>query len=146
MCADSSNWSATLDPWVQPLIALFCYAHVCARSSNWSCACPQQQLLGQLLTFGCRPQLPYSATHMCVCAHNSKWFVKAVDCSKPSIDYLHLLLLQHTCVCVCSQQHLVVTLNRFTQKHTCVCHQQQVVGQPLALCVLTIAIGRPNLK
>ena len=146
MCADSSNWSATLDPWVQPLIALFCYAHVCARSSNWSCACPQQQLLGQLLTFGCRPQLPYSATHMCVCVlTTANGLSKLLTVQNPQLTTFTYCCC-NTHVCVCSQQHLVVTLNRFTQKHTCVCHQQQVVGQPLALCVLTIAIGRPNLK
>ena len=41
----------TLDPWVQPLIALFCYTHVCADSCNWLAS----------------PQLTSSATLTCVC-------------------------------------------------------------------------------
>ena len=52
----------THGPLVQPLIALFCYTHVCADSSNWSA----------------NPELISSATHTCVCAHGSNWSAKVL--------------------------------------------------------------------
>ena len=119
----------TLDPWVQPLIALFCYSHVCARSSNWSCACPQQQLLGQLLTFGCRPQLPYSATHMCVCVLTAAiGLPKLLNVQNPHLTPSLTAAATHVCV-------LTAAIGR----------DPQSVYPETHMCMPTAASGRPTL-
>ena len=123
----------TVGPWVQPSLATSSATHmcVCARSAIG---------LPKLLNVQ-SPQvissLTYSATHMCVCAHRSTWLA-----SPPLISSAPHMCVQQT-----------------YSGHTCVCSQQQSVGQPLTLgrsphstyysathcCVLTAAIGLPKL-
>ena len=113
---------ATLDPWVQPSLHIFCNTHVCvcAHSSNWSAKVG----LGN-------PQLISSATHMSVCS--AKVF-RMLKTSK-------IFCTTHVCVysCNCRDPHLTYSDTHThahvmcIQKHTCVCPQQQLVGQPLTL-------------
>ena len=135
LCAHSSNWSAKVVECSKPsndfFIDLFCKTHVCV------CVCSQQQLAnprrsetslkGQhTCVFQMTSSLTFSATHMCVCAHNS-------NCRDPQVTFSETHVCVPTaaigrptigpwvqpslatssathmcvCVCVCSQQQLV---------------------------------------
>ena len=105
---------------------------MCAHSSNW----PAKVLNVQNLTW----LLHWISLNTHVCAHSSSWSTKQQSvCQRVSIG--------------CSAPDMCGV-----RKHTCVCPQQQLVGQPLTLgCspeltssathmwVLTAAIGLPKL-
>ena len=124
-----------LEPWVQPSIDFFCNKHMCV--------CPQQQLACQSVECSEEPSLGFFIGLACntnVCAHSSSWSTKQQSvCQRVSIGWF-------------------CTRHVWSEKHTCVCPQQQLVGQPLTLgCspeltssathmwVLTAAIGLPKL-
>ena len=142
--AHSSNWSATR---VEPSLDVFCNTHVCVLtaalglpkmlnvqspqmtssltySATHTCVCAHSN------NWLANHQLTSSATNMCVCAHSSSWSAKVCRRFKTS----NWLILHHTCVHVCVlTAAIVVTLIWFIQKHTRVCPQLQLVGQPLTL-------------
>ena len=99
-----------LEPWVQPSIDFFCNKHMCV--------CPQQQLACQSVECSEEPSLGFFIGLACntnVCAHSSSWSTKQQSvCQRVSIGWF-------------------CTRHVWSEKHTCVCPQQQLVGQPLAL-------------
>ena len=118
VCAHSSTWSAKNVECSKPsndfFIDLFCNTHMCV--------CSQQQLVGQpSIDFFCN-------THVCVLTA-AVGLPKFVEGSKPPID---LFCTTHVYMCVLTAA-IVVTLIWFIQKHTRVCPQLQLVGQPLTL-------------
>ena len=171
VCAHSSNWSAkpqvTYDQNLH--LALFCTRDVCAHSSYWSCACPQQQLVGQPLTLGGSPQLPYSATHMCVCSQQQFGLPKLLNVQNPQLTPSLTFSATHMCsrisngsakpqlassathMCVCAhssnwfakviENPQLTSSSFYSAAHKCVCSQQQLVGQPSAR-VRNILAGR----
>ena len=162
VCAHNSNWSAkpqvTYDQNLH--LALFCARDVCAHSSYWSCACPQQQLVGQPLILGC-PQVLYSATHMCLCSQQQFGLPKLLNVQNP----------QSTPSLSFAATHMYSRISNGSAKpqlassatHMCVCVLTAAIAlakllnvQDLQLispsifsathkCVLTAAIGRPAL-
>ena len=99
-----------LEPWVQPSIDFFCNKHMCV--------CPQQQLACQSVECSEEPSLGFFIGLACntnVCAHSSSWSTKQQSvCQRVSIGWF-------------------CTRHVWSEKHTCVCPQQQLVGQPLTL-------------
>ena len=106
------------------------------------CVCSQQQLACQSVECS-EPSLGFFIGLACntnVCAYSSSWSTKQQSvCQRVSIGWF-------------------CTRHVWSEKHTCVCPQQQLVGQPLTLgCspeltssathmwVLTAAIGLPKL-
>ena len=156
MCAHSSNWPAkgcrriktilhhrcvcsqqqlvmcmptavigrpTLDPWVQPSIALI-LQHTCVCVLTAAIGLPKLlNIQNRQLTLS----LTFAATHMCVLT---------AAMGRPSLNWP---LLQYTCVCVLTaaiglpkllkvQNPQLISLSFYS----CVCSQQQLVGQPSA--------------
>ena len=119
VCAHSSNWSAKVAECSEPslglLIALFCNTHVFVHSSSRPA----------------NPQLTSCETHVCMCSQQQP--------SRSAKVFSTLPKLQLTC----SAPDMCVFRN--THVYSCVCPQQQLAGQPLALGCNPAAIGRPTL-
>ena len=85
-------------------------------------------MLGQLLTFGCRPQLPYSATHMCVCSQQQFGLPKLLNVQHPQLTPSLTFAATHMCV-------LTAAIGR----------DPQAVYPETHMCMPTAASGRPTL-
>ena len=112
---------ATLDPWVQPSLDLFCNTHMCvAEYSSWpakvvECSKPSNDFFIDLFcnthvcahssNWSANPQLTSSATHMCVLAA-AIGLQKFFECSKPPRDFF----APHMCVCAHSSVRCCIPL------------------------------------
>ena len=81
--AHSSNWSASLEPWMQPSIDFFCNTHMACQSVE----CSEEPSLGFFIGLACNTN---------VCAYSSSWSTKQQSvCHRVSIGWF---CTRHACV------------------------------------------------